>query len=182
MKKLIIAAVAALCLLIPVHASTVWTTADYLNVRSSPAIVSNNVIDYAPYGTEFTKVDEIGNWTKIQYDDTTFAYISTKYTQEETVPKDETLYSAADFQYLGVINYNGWRWTWYTERMFPGPGLNIPGRHTDENGYICDENDFLCIATYELAQGTIVKTPFGKRGKVYDTGCPYGTLDVYTSW
>lgn len=94
----------------------------------------------------------------------------------------ERLYEPSEFQWLGVLNYDGWRWTWYTERMLPGPGLNIPGRHTNEDGYVCDEDEYICLASVDLNQGTIVKTPLGYFGKVYDTGCPHGTLDVYTNW
>ena len=185
MKKLFKLVVTILTIFViscPAFTEQVWVNANCLNVRSSPAILNTNIIDRVSYGTELTKIKEVGAWTKIEYEEDVFAYVFSEYVQTEEIVRDATLYTAAQFQYLGVVYYNGWRWTWYSEKVLPGPGLNIPGRHVDGNGYVCDENDFLCIATYELAQGTIVDTPFGKKGKVYDTGCPYGTLDVYTSW
>lgn len=91
-------------------------------------------------------------------------------------------YSAFDLQSLGVIYWGGWRWTWYSQNILPGGGLSIPGRHVDENGYVCDEDDYICLAATSLSKGCIVDTPFGKQGKVYDSGCAYGTLDVYTSF
>lgn len=91
-------------------------------------------------------------------------------------------YSASDLQFSGVIYWGGWRWTWYSQNVLPGGGLAIPGRHVDENGYVCDENDYICLAATSLSKGTVVDTPFGKQGKVYDSGCAYGTLDVYVSW
>lgn len=90
--------------------------------------------------------------------------------------------SASDLQSSGVIYWGGWRWTWYSQNVLPGGGLSIPGRHIDESGYVCDENDYICLAATSLSQGTVVDTPFGKQGKVYDSGCAYGTLDVYTAF
>lgn len=91
-------------------------------------------------------------------------------------------YSASTFMNMGVINWNGWRWTWYSERVLPGNGLSVPGRHTDDNGYVCDESNYICLASSSLNYGTIIDTPLGKQGKIYDSGCDYDTIDVYVSW
>lgn len=108
----------------------------------------------------------------------------TKETEMQTTKSEmrEVLYSATKFMNIGVVYWNGWRWTWYSERVLPGGGLNIPGRHTDSNGYICDENDYICLSSSSLSKGTLIETPFGKSGKVYDTGCASGTIDVYVNW
>lgn len=45
-----------------------------------------------------------------------------------------------------------------------------------------DENDRLCLASSVLEKGTIVDTPFGAEGCVYDSGCPSYILDVYTNF
>lgn len=100
-------------------------------------------------------------------------------TKSET---SEALYSASKFMNMGVIYWNGWRWTWYSERVLPGGGLNIPGRHADSSGYICDGNDYICLSSSSLSKGTVIATPFGKSGKVYDTGCASDTIDVYVNW
>ena len=93
-------------------------------------------------------------------------------------------YSARYFKHRGVIRWNGWKWTWYSSRELAGSGLRIPGRHVDSHGYICDKDGYMCIASnqHRLKKGTVVRTPFGKKGKVYDCGCAYNTLDVYTNW
>ena len=109
---------------------------------------------------------------------------------ETTKPKEtteklntsEALYSASKFMNMGVIYWNGWRWTWYSERVLPGNGLRIPGRHADSSGYICDENDYICLSSSSLSKGTVIATPFGKNGKVYDCGCASDTIDVYVNW
>ena len=100
----------------------------------------------------------------------------------ETVAISSALYTPGQFQNLGVIYYGDYRWTWYSERVLPGGGLKIPGRHNDENGYICDEDGYICLASSILSKGTILNTPFGKQGKIYDSGCAVDTVDVYVSW
>ena len=100
----------------------------------------------------------------------------------ETVAISSALYTPGQFQNLGVIYCGDYRWTWYSERVLPGGGLKIPGRHNDENGYICDEDGYICLASSILSKGTILNTPFGKQGKIYDSGCAVGTVDVYVSW
>lgn len=102
--------------------------------------------------------------------------------QVEKSETSETLYSASEFMNMGVIYWNDWRWTWYSEKVLPGGGLNIPGRYVDSSGYICDENDYICLSASSLGKGTIILTPFGKSGKVYDTGCASDTIDVYVNW
>lgn len=91
-------------------------------------------------------------------------------------------YSPSYFKRAGVIHWGGWRWTWYSERILPGYGLRIPGRHTDGLGYVRDGNGYLCLASDALAKGTIIDTPFGSRGVIYDCGCGYSTIDVYVGW
>ena len=94
------------------------------------------------------------------------------------------VYTPAYFKQMGVLHWGGHTWTWYSQRILPGYGLWIPGRHVDEKGYVCDENDYICLASNlsYLPRYTVVDTPFGKWGKIYDTGCGYGVLDVYVDW
>lgn len=108
-------------------------------------------------------------------------------TETETQPATETqsaIYSASHFKQAGVLNWGGSKWTWYTQRILPGEGLWIPGRHLDENGYVCDENGYICCAAdlSYIPRYTVIETPLGKLGKIYDTGCAYGVVDVYTDW
>ena len=100
----------------------------------------------------------------------------------ENVEGSPRVYEPTHFHYHGLLRWGGWKWTWYSEKILPGHALVIPGRHVDEDGYICDEDNYICLASSSLARYTIVDTPFGKKGKVYDTGCAYDTLDVYVSW
>ena len=83
----------------------------------------------------------------------------------------------------GAINFNGHRETYYSEKVLPGNGLRIPGRHVADDGTIRDENGFICVAADPafLAKGTILITSLGP-AKVYDCGCAYGTVDIYVNW
>lgn len=114
---------------------------------------------------------------------TTKKYTTSVTTQATRADKNSgTYYSPSYFKKAGVLRYNGYRWTYYSSRILPGYGLKIPGRHTDSNGYICDEDGYICLASSTLKKGTILSTPLGKQGKVYDCGCAVGTVDVYVNW
>lgn len=85
----------------------------------------------------------------------------------------------------GVYNNpnTGYRETWYSQRVLPGEGLNIPGRHVNEQGLVCDDDGYICVAAHSntASKGDIVETSLGT-AKVYDTGCAEGTIDVYVDW
>lgn len=107
-------------------------------------------------------------------------------TEAEFVEIESTdiIYTPHDLMYHGRISWGGSSWTWYSEKVLPGGGLNIPGRHVDEDGFVCDENGYICLAAdgNYIAYGTVIDTPLGRPGKIYDCGCDYGTVDVYVSW
>lgn len=103
-------------------------------------------------------------------------------TEKEVPSGNSDYYSASDLRFMGEIYSGGYRWTWYSQNVLPGGGLNIPGRHVDENGYVCDGNGRICLASGDYGYGTVVPTPFGKEGCVYDSGCDSGTLDVYVDF
>lgn len=81
----------------------------------------------------------------------------------------------------GVVYYNGHRETYYSQRVLPGYGLSIPGRHVASDGTIRDIDNYICVASSDLPKGTLVDTSLGM-GKVYDSGCASGTIDIYTDW
>lgn len=91
-------------------------------------------------------------------------------------------YSPNEFQNAGVIDWGDWTWTYYSEQILPGEGLDIPGRWTDSDGYVCDGDGYVCLASTSIDRYSIVETPFGRTGKVYDSGCAYGVMDVYVNW
>ena len=109
--------------------------------------VESKVIETPQLTTKVTtteKVEEIKeeiiNATTEHITEKTTEFITIKYTTtvkptttklvETTKPKEtevqitksetsKTLYSASYFMNMGVIYWNGWRWTWYSERVLP---------------------------------------------------------------
>ena len=121
------------------------------------------------------------NNEKILNENTNLTNKIKKYTSTYAT-SSSVLYSANKFKNIGVVYWNGWKWTWYSQRVLPGGGLRIPGRHVDNNGYVCDGNNYICLASSTLPYGTVINTPFGKQGKIYDTGCATDTIDVYVDF
>lgn len=89
------------------------------------------------------------------------------------------------FKSAGVVyDDNGTRYTWYSQNSLPGGGLtelNNNGRHVNDEGFVCDGDGYISVASSDHPIGTVVETPFGE-GKVYDTGCASGTIDIYTNY
>lgn len=81
----------------------------------------------------------------------------------------------------GVFYFNGRKECWYSQRVLPGGGLKIPGRHVGQYGLIKDGKGYIVVAASDLSKGTVLLTSLGL-AKVYDTGCAKGITDVYTNW
>ena len=90
---------------------------------------------------------------------------------------------SGSFKQMGVISDSNYTYTWYSQNVLPGGGLNIPGRHVNSENFVCDENGYIVVAAdpSTLAYGSVIETPFGT-AKVYDTGCAPGIVDIYTNY
>ena len=98
-------------------------------------------------------------------------------------PAEPARYSSAELQSRGVINGGTYRYTWYSQRVLPGGGLAIEGRHVSDEGYVVDAQDRVVVASSDLPRGTEVDIPFGSgKAIVLDTGCASGTRDIYTNF
>lgn len=94
--------------------------------------------------------------------------------------KCDMLYTYNQFMNAGVVYYQGKRFTYYSQSVLPGYGLNIPGRHV-EGGYVSDKDGYIVLASPNLStypRYSTIDTPFGRKGKFYDF-CPGGSFDVY---
>lgn len=103
--------------------------------------------------------------------------------EPQQASKSSAQYSLSEFKFNGVINSGGKKWTYYSQAVLPGNGLNIPGRHVNSGGYVADGAGYIVIAANRsIPKGTIVNTPFGYKGKVYDmcAACSSNWYDVYT--
>ena len=81
----------------------------------------------------------------------------------------------------GRIWFNGHTETYYSQKVLPGAGLNIPGRHIASDGTIRDKDGYIVLASDDYPKGTVVETSLGV-GKVYDSGSGKGNIDLYTDW
>jgi len=108
----------------------------------------------------------------------------TYYEQTYTAPTESYTYSNSSGVLTaskGVNYYNGYKETYYSQKVLPGGGLNIPGRHVAEDGTVRDIDGYICVASSDLEYGSVVETSLGT-GKVYDSGCDSGVIDIYTNW
>ena len=90
----------------------------------------------------------------------------------------EKLYDLQTFMFNGVINWQGLKFTYYSQSVLPGVGLEIPGRHVNNDGYVSDGDGYIVLAG-SAPKGTVYDTPFGYQGKIYDRGTVGNHLDVY---
>lgn len=85
------------------------------------------------------------------------------------IPTQETTYIPSESggaltPSKGVVYYNGHRETYYSQKVLPGGGLNIPGRHVASDGTIRDADGYICVASSDLPWGSIVETSRHRQG------------------
>lgn len=85
-----------------------------------------------------------------------------------------------NLQSAGVVHWGGYRFTWYSQRVLPGGGLNISGRHVNDAGFVCDGDGYIVAAT-AFGYGATGNSPWGA-WKSYDTGVSGNTVDLYCDW
>ena len=92
-------------------------------------------------------------------------------------------YGADELRVQGVINDGGYCYTWYSQNVLPGGGLEIEGRHVSDEGYVVDAQERIVVASSELPYGTELDIPFGSgKAVVLDCGCLPGMIDIYTAF
>lgn len=126
------------------------------------------------------KLVKAGNvWARVTYKGDLYK-VRKKYLYPVKAVKK---YTGAYFRHAGVIRWDNKKWTWYSQRVLPGRGLKIKGRHVDGQGFVCDKDGYIVLGSSTKNRGKIIATPFGKFGKVYDAG-HVGTywFDCYTNF
>ena len=81
----------------------------------------------------------------------------------------------------GKVKFQGHYETYYSQRVLPGKGLTIPGRHVDYRGLVCDKDGYICVATKLVSKGDEIETSLGM-GKRYDSCEGEDIVDIYTNW
>ena len=96
--------------------------------------------------------------------------------QKEESSTNSSQISYSQFLQDGVVNSGGYKYTYYSQSVLSGGGLNIPGRHL-EDGFVKDGDGNIVLAGPVELRNSNISTPFGN-GKVYDM-CEAGNIDVY---
>lgn len=143
-----------------------------LNIRQE-ADINSQIIDTVDINTELQIVDnsDNGEWIQIKINDN-YYYVASRFLSTEKVEIVKSIVNNNNTGVLtkskGVNYFNGHRETWYSQRVLPGGGLKIPGRHVDDRGLVCDGDGYICVASNDYSKGTIVETSLGT-GRVYDS-------------
>lgn len=87
--------------------------------------------------------------------------------------------NSSSFKSQGVVYQNGTRYTYYSSNVLYH--YRTPEWTAGNDGIYRDSSGYIVVASNDHAQGTVVSTPFGT-GKVYDSGCTSGTIDIYTNF
>ena len=127
-------------------------------------------------------ITEVLTETETTTTTTTEKAVETKYTPSPHLTEDGYV-TPEFFRKHGVIYGNGYKYTWYSEKVLSGGALHIPDRHSD-GYYVRDADEYIVLASPDLQKipkGTIIETPFGT-GKVYDHNENGDSIDVYVSW
>lgn len=78
---------------------------------------------------------------------------------KKSMKKSTSLYTLRDLKFQGVINWSGYKFTYYSQRVLPGGALRIPGRHINSGGYVADKDGYIVLAN-SAPNGTVINTPF----------------------
>ena len=155
-------------------ASTVRYLNKTIDVDSTQSIKFNTKVELLKSGKKYSTITYAGNTYEVRTE-----YLSTK--------KAVNKWPGKKFKRRGRGKWNKCSWTWYSQRVLPGRGLKIPGRHVDKKrGFVLDRDGYICLASgrKNKKKKVIGPPPFGRYGKVYDTNGRNNNkwFDVYTNW
>lgn len=171
-----------------------YYTTTAVNLREGPGL-NKKIIEVLLINTKIkVLIKDNEEWAQVKKEEKIY-YINKKYiSKEKTEIKVSSVTTRGSSSITNRVNsnnvltkskgvnyFNGHKETWYSQKVLPGGGLNIPGRHVAADGTIRDKDNYICVASSDYPKGTIVETSLGT-GKVYDTGCASGVIDIYTNW
>lgn len=152
-------------------------TASILIMSTTVPIKANEINVAAGTTAYLVEVATSGDCTLIEENESDL--VEESYSD---IPTCWQKYSCERFKTLGRVQYGEYTYTWYSQRVLPGGGLNIPERHLNEYGLVVDKDEYVVLASDDFCKGAILNTPIGIKGKVYDTGSGVGNLDIYCDW
>ena len=132
-------------------------------------------------------VREGKRWAVVKYKGDRYVTLK-KYLNAENLPSKKR--SKEYINYLrtrGPVYWRGRKYTYYTSRLCPIYMLPVPGLHLDAEGIWCDIHDYIVIGSSvtNKVNRAVIATPFGKYGRVYDTGgysTPSSLCDTAVCW
>ena len=99
--------------------------------------------------------------------------------QQQAAQQQSYSGDSSSFKSQGVIYQNGIRYTYYSSNVLYH--YRTPEWNAGSDGIYRDSAGYIVVASSDHSQGSVVSTPFGA-GKVYDSGCASGTIDIYTNF
>lgn len=99
--------------------------------------------------------------------------------QQQAAQQQSYSGNSGSFKSQGVIYQNGIRYTYYSSNVLYH--YCTPEWNAGSDGIYRDSAGYIVVASSDHSQGSVVSTPFGA-GKVYDSGCASGTIDIYTNF
>lgn len=99
--------------------------------------------------------------------------------QQQAAQQQSYSGGSGSFKSQGVIYQNGIRYTYYSSNVLYH--YRTPEWNAGSDGIYRDSAGYIVVASSDHSQGSVVSTPFGA-GKVYDSGCASGTIDIYTNF
>ena len=99
--------------------------------------------------------------------------------QQQSAQQQSYSGNSGSFKSQGVIYQNGIRYTYYSSNVLYH--YRTPEWTAGSDGIYRDSAGYIVVASSDHSQGSVVSTPFGA-GKVYDSGCASGTIDIYVNF
>lgn len=126
-------------------------------------------------------------WAFVKYKGKKYVTMKKHLHEEHLLSKEKSRYYIDYLHTKGPVHWRGRKYTYYTSRLCPIWLLPAPGIHLDKNGMWCDKWDYIVLGSSmaNKANRAIIATPFGKYGRVYDTGgysTPSWLCDVAVNW
>ena len=187
-KTLILLALLVILALAPCRSASCETVNRYatqrIGLRDS---AGGKVLKKIKRSTKVRQIRAGKKWSKVKYKGEVY-YARKKYLSSEKLPsKKKSRYYINYLKTKGPVKWHGRKYTYYTSRLCPIWLLPVKGLHTDKDGFWIDSKGYIVLGSSIplKKQRAIVATPFGKYGKVYDTGgwsTPSWLCDVATSW
>lgn len=111
----------------------------------------------------------------VQYSEDVQQYDSADKPQEISVVP-----GPSNFKSAGVLYDSNWRYTYYSSRVLYH--YRTPEWSAGSDGIYRDSDGYVVVASSDLSEGSTFHSDIFGYCKVYDCGCPSGTIDVYVNF